>query len=240
MPKIIYFFNQVIDEMNIHYENAIVLLKQEVSMMQAGHFLTTNLQALTHAIHDFKVSQQPQSAYNLIKKLVFNLLEGSFLMQSDMHGLTVSDHIFIKYRENNLSVLKVILSDQRFCNSNWIVKEVQKIWVECNQEFKYSVEGIAILIKYKLLGVQTVDLYVSQFVDSGNTKSLGFALQFLKYFYIENASSFVDIQFVNVLDTLNKALSLQRSAPQYNELRDVLEVIRNNYEVEEPLNAGEF
>ncbi len=160
-------------------------------------------------------------------------------MQSDLHGSAISDHAFIKYRENNLSVLKVILSDQRFCNSNWIVKEVQKIWVECSQEFKYSVEGIAILIKYKLLSVQTVDVYASQFVESGSSKSLGFALQFLKYFYIENASSFVDIQFVNMLDTLNKALSFQRSAPQYNELRDVIEVIRNNYEVEEPLNAGE-
>lgn len=206
--------------MNIHYENAIVLLKNEVNMMQSGHFLTNNLQQLAHVIHDFKVSQQPQSAYNLIKKLVFNLLEGSYLMQSDLHGSTLPDHVFMKYRENNLAVLKVILSDQRFCNGNWIVKEVQKIWLECNQDFKYSVEGIAILIKYKLLSAQTVDIYLSQFIDNGanqfgnggatnggatgSAKSLSFALQFLKYFYIENASAFVDVQFPNMLDALNK------------------------------------
>ena len=89
--------------------------------MQSGHFLTNNLQALAHVIHDFKISQQPQNAYNLIKKLVYNLLEGSFLMQSELHGSSNSDNIFIKYRENNLSVLKVILSDQRFCTGNWLV-----------------------------------------------------------------------------------------------------------------------
>ena len=231
-------FNQAVDEMNIHYENAIGLLKQEVSMMQSGHFLTNNLQALAQVIHEFKVLQQPQSAYNLIKKLVFNLLEGSFLMQNDLHGMgALTDHVFIKYRESNLNVLKVILSDQRFCTGNWIVKEVQKIWLECNQNFKYSVEGIAILIRYKLLSVQTVDLYASQFVDSNNPKSLGFALNFLKYFYIENATTYVEVQFVNLLDSLNKALSFQRGAPQYNELRDVIEVIRINYEVEEPSSA---
>ena len=224
--------------MNIHYENAIALLKQETNMMQNGHFLTNNLQSLAHVIHEFKVSQQPQNAYNLIKKLVYNLLEGSFLMQNDMHNTSISDHVFIKYRENNLSVLKVILGDQRFCTGNWIVKEVQKIWLECNQDFKYSVEGIAILIKYKLLNAQTVDLYLSQFIESGNSKALGFALQFLKYFYIENASAFVEIQFGNLIDALNKSLSFQRNAPQYNELRDIIEVIRINYEVEEPLNAG--
>lgn len=224
--------------MNIHYENAIALLKQETNMMQNGHFLTNNLQALAHVIHEFKVSQQPQNAYNLIKKLVYNLLEGSFLMQNEMHNANISDHVFIKYRENNLSVLKVILGDQRFCTGNWIVKEVQKIWLECNQDFKYSVEGIAILIKYKLLSPQAVDIYLSQFIESGNSKALGFALQFLKYFYIENASAFVEIQFGNLIDTLNKSLSFQRNAPQYNELRDIIEVIRINYEIEEPLNAG--
>lgn len=231
-------FNQVVDEMNIHYENAIVLLKNEVNMMQNGHFLTNNLQALAHVIHDFKVSQQPQSAYNLIKKLVFNLLEGSYLMQSEIHGSNLPDHVFLKYRENNLAVLKVILSDQRFCTGNWIVKEVQKIWLECNQDFKYSVEGIAILIKYKLLNAQAVDLYLAQFIESGNAKALGFALQFLKYFYIENASAFVEIQFANLLDALNKALSFQRNSPQYSDLRDVIEVIRINYEIDEPLNPG--
>ena len=224
--------------MNIHYENAINLLKNEVNMMQSGHFLTNNLQILTQVIHDFKVSQQPQSAYNLIKKLVFNLLEGSYLMQSEIHGSNLPDHVFTKYRENNLAVLKVILSDQRFCNGNWIVKEVQKIWLDCNQEFKYSVEGIAILIKWKLLNAQTVDLYLAQFIDSGVAKALGFALQFLKYFYIENASAFVEMQFPNLLDALNKALSFQRNAPQYSDLRDAIEVIRINYELEEPLNAG--
>ena len=70
----------------------------------------------------------------------------------------------------SFDITKVILSDQRFCNGNWIVKEVQKIWLECGQDFKYSVEGIAILVKYKLLSAQTVDIYLSQFIDSGASR----------------------------------------------------------------------
>lgn len=114
-----------------------------------------------------------------------NLLEGYTLIQNDqaqqMGGS--ADHLFIKYRESNLNVLKVILGDQRFCTGNWILKEVQKIWLECTQDFKYSVEGIAALFKYKLLSPQTVDTHVSQFVDSGNSKAFPIALQFLRYFF---------------------------------------------------------
>jgi hypothetical protein len=77
---------------------------------------------------------------------------------------------------------------------NWIVKEVQKIWLECNQDYKYSVEGIAVLFKYKLLSYQSVDLHMAQLVDSGNTKFIQFGLQLVRYFYIENASAYLDIQ----------------------------------------------
>ena len=95
--------------MNIHYENAIVLLKNEVNMMQSGHLLTNNLQQLAHAVHDFKVSQQPQSAHSLIKKLVFNLLEGAYLAQASELGASLPDHVLLKYRESNLAVLKVLI-----------------------------------------------------------------------------------------------------------------------------------
>ena len=68
-------FNQVVDDMNSSYENVILTLQKELPSysMPAGHFLIVNLQGLIHAIHDFKMTQQPQSAYNLIKKLVYNL-----------------------------------------------------------------------------------------------------------------------------------------------------------------------
>ncbi len=235
-------FNQIVDEMNVHYEAVILLLKNELTCMPNGHFLSNNLQGLMHAIHEFKMTQQPQSAFNLIKKLVYNLLEGSYLMYNELmqqsQNTIVSDHLFVKYREHNLSVLKVILNDQRFCTGNWIVKEVQKIWLDCNQEFKYSVEGLGFLIKYKLLSVQTVDLNISQYIDSGNPKALVVASNFLKYFYIENASSYVDIQFVNLLDSLNKALSLSRNSQQYFELRDLIEVVRMNYEIEESTSSN--
>ena len=32
--------------------------------------------------------------------------------------------VLAKYRESNLSVLKLLLNDQRFCTGDWIVKEV--------------------------------------------------------------------------------------------------------------------
>ncbi len=86
------------------------------------------------------------------------------------------------YIEKIICVLKVILSDQRFCTGSWIVKEVQKIWLECNQEFKYSVEGVGFLIKYKLLSVQIVDLNMSQYIESGQPKALVIAATFLKCF----------------------------------------------------------
>jgi hypothetical protein len=40
------------------------------------------------------------------------------------------------------------------------------------------------------------------------------------------------IQFVNLLDSLNKALSLSRNSAQYLELRDLIEVVRMNYEMD--------
>jgi hypothetical protein len=48
-------FNQVAEEMNVHYENVIALLRNEVNLMPNGHFLTLNLQNLMIAVHDFKV-----------------------------------------------------------------------------------------------------------------------------------------------------------------------------------------
>ena len=46
---------QMVDEMNIHYENALNMLRNEIAVMPNGHFLTVNLQNLMIAIHDFKV-----------------------------------------------------------------------------------------------------------------------------------------------------------------------------------------
>lgn len=125
------------------------------------------------------MNQQPTSAYNLVKKLVHNLLEGYTLMQNEQQQQSV-DHFFIKYRESNINVLKVILNDQRFLLNNWILKEVQKIWLECNPDFKYSVEGVAALFKYKLLSPQAVDLHLAQFVDSTHVKALQIAQNFLR------------------------------------------------------------
>jgi hypothetical protein len=125
------------------------------------------------------MNQQPTSAYNLVKKLVHNLLEGYTLMQNEQQQQSV-DHLFIKYRESNINVLKVILNDQRFLLNNWILKEVQKIWLECNPDFKYSVEGVAALFKYKLLSPQAVDLHLAQFVDSTHVKALQIAQNFLR------------------------------------------------------------
>jgi CCR4-NOT transcription complex subunit 1 len=218
----------MVDEMNIHYENAIGLLRGEVSCMSSSHFLTLNLQNLMVAVHDFKVTQQPSSAINLIKKLVSNLLEG-YITQNEHNP---SDHLLLKYRDSNLSILKVILNDQRFCTGNWIVKEVNKIWTECNQEYKYSVEGIALLFKYKLLNSQTVDSNISQMIDTGNNKPLHFGLQLIRYFYIENASSYLDIQLTNIIESLSRISSVSRFAQQNNDLKDTLEVIRMNYDTD--------
>ena len=213
--------------MNIHYDNAITLLRNEATCMPNGHFLTLNIQNLMVAIHDFKVTQQPSSAFNLIKKLVSNLLEGYTITQNDSNP---TDQLLIKYRDSNLSILKVILNDQRFCTGNWIVKEVQKIWLECSQECKYSVEGIALLFKFKLLNAPTVDVHISQLIDAGNPKSLQFGLQLIRYFYIENASSFLDVQLTNVVESLSRISSVSRFAQQSSDLKDTLEVIRMNYD----------
>ena len=141
--------------------------------------------------------------------------------------------VLAKYRESNLSVLKLLLNDQRFCTGNWIVKEVQKIWLECNQEFKYSTEGIALLFKYKLLTAPTVDLHMSQLVDTGNSKFIQFGVQLIRFFYIENASAYLDIQLSSLIESLSRVSALSRFAQQNSELKDLLEVIRMNYELED-------
>ena len=223
-------FNQA-DDMNMHYDNCVLNIRNEISCMPNGHFLTLNLQNLVLAIHEFKVNQQPHNASNLVKKLVCNLLEGYTLVENS------NDILFAKYRDSNINLLKIILSDQRFCTGNWILKEVQKIWLECNQDIKYTVEGIAILFKYKLLSQQTVDLNLSQFVDSGNVKAVPIAHHFLRYFYIENASLHYDVQFGNLLESVSRMSALRPS--QHNgELRDTIEVIRMNYEMTDDVTSN--
>lgn len=49
-------FNQLAEEMNVHYDTLIGLLRNEVNIMPSGHFLTLNLQNLMIAVHDFRVS----------------------------------------------------------------------------------------------------------------------------------------------------------------------------------------
>ncbi|RNA24401.1 CCR4-NOT transcription complex subunit 1 isoform X6, partial [Brachionus plicatilis] len=224
-------FNQN-DDMNMHYDNCVLAIRNEISCMPNGHFLTLNLQNLVLAIHDFKMTQQPHSASNLLKKLVSNLLEGYTLVEN------ANDILFAKYRDCNINLLKIILNDQRFCASNWILKEVQKIWLECNQDIKYTVEGIAILFKYKLLSQQTVDLHLSQFVESGNGKALPVAHQFLRFFYIENASVHYDVQFANLLESVSRISAVSRLAQQHTELKDTIEVIRMNYEITDDVSSN--
>lgn len=185
------------------------------------------------------MSQQPTSAFNLVKKLVHNLFEGYTLIQNEQaQAGGVVDQLFIKYRESNLSLLKVILGDQRFLINNWILKEVQKIWLDCNPEFKYSIEAISVLFKYKLLSPQTVDVHLAQFVDSGHVKALQIAQNFLRYFYIENASSFLDIQLPQLLESVSRISAVSRVAQQNTELKDTIEVIRMNYETGLDAEAG--
>lgn len=48
-------FAQVAEEMNVHYENLIGLLRNDINSIPSGHFLTLNLHNLSIAVHDFKV-----------------------------------------------------------------------------------------------------------------------------------------------------------------------------------------
>ena len=52
-------FTQVAEEMNVHYDNLITLLRNELTLMPASggamQQLTLNLQSLILAVHDFKV-----------------------------------------------------------------------------------------------------------------------------------------------------------------------------------------
>lgn len=244
-------FSQAVDEMNIHYENVILALRNEIGIMPNTHYLTINVQGLAQAVHDFKQAQQPNNAYNLVKKLVYNVLEGGCASssvndansggQSNQQPMSTNDPLLVKYRDCNMNVLKVILNDPRFCNNNWIIKEVQKLWLECTQDFKYSIDGMAILFKYKLLNYQTVDTTLAQAIDSGNNvKAIQIGMQILRYFYIENASAFSDAQFNSLMDSINKISSISRFAQLNNELKDILEVIRMNYESDDSNANGMF
>ena len=222
-------FNQpIVDEMNGLYDSMILALENEISILPSNHILTLNLQSLLNAIQDFKMTQSQQNASNLIKRLVYNILE-TCASYNDLPTLT--NELVARCRDKNFSVVKIILTDQRFTSGNWIVKEVQKIWIECTQEFKYSVESVAILFKLKLLNVQTVDAHIAQFVETGSPKAIQFATQLIKFFYIEHASMFNDIEFINIMDSVNKTASNVRIIHQNSELRDIMEVIRMNYDI---------
>jgi hypothetical protein len=127
------------------------------------------------------------SANSLVKKLVSNILE-TCASYNDNSGAT--NEIVSKCRDKNFQVVKLILSDPRFTNGGYVVKEVRKVWIECQNEAKYSVESVAILFKLKLLNFQTVDSHITQYVEAGNPKAIHFATQLIKFFYIEHASMF--------------------------------------------------
>jgi CCR4-NOT transcription complex subunit 1 len=235
-------FNQVAEEMGVHYENLMNLLRNEIALMPtvgAMQQLTLNVQNLIMAVHDFKMTQTPASAYTLVKKLIMNLLEGYTWVQNEMVNsaqlqqpvvCSLTDPVFIKYRDCNLSVMKVILGDQRFCVNNWILREVQKIWLECPMECRYSVDGLAILFKYKLLSSQIVDTTLAQFVETGNMKAIQIAMQFLRFFYIDNASAYLDVQLVTLLESISRVSTISRFVQQNADLRDLIEIIRMNYD----------
>ncbi len=168
------------------------------------------------------------SANSLVKKLVSNILE-TCASYNDNSGAT--NEIVSKYRDKNFLVVKLILSDPRFTNGGYVVKEVQKVWIECQNEAKYSVESVAILFKLKLLNFQTVDSHIAQYVEAGNPKAIHFATQLIKFFYIEHASMFSDIQFENIMESVTKTSSNPRIIYQKSELRDIMEVIRMNYDI---------
>ena len=227
--KTTHHFNsfQPIDEMNAMYETIGITLENEINVLPSN-MLTIGLQSLLSAIQDFKVTQSPASAYNLVKKLIYNILEACCGSNSEVAELPTE--IVGRCRDRNFSVVKLILSDQRFTAGNWIVKEVQKIWVECTLDSKYSVESVAILFKLKLLNVQTVDSHIAQLVEAGSPKAIQFATQLIKFFYIEHASMFNEIELISIIDSINKTASNLRIIYQNSELREIMEVIRMNYD----------
>jgi CCR4-NOT transcription complex subunit 1 len=267
-------FNQVIEEINTQYDQLIVYLRNEMSLMPVGnHFLISNIHGLINAIHEFKTVQQQISASNLLKKLIYNLLESYTLIaaKNQNHSMTSNeqqqtDLLITKHHECNLACLKVILNDQRFCSSNWLIKEVQKIWLECPHDYKYSPEGIATLFKFKMLPIQTVDQLMAQNLDINNgststttatsttgttttatsssngstvtaasMKSIQQTVNLLKYFYIEAATTFSEIQLTHLMEAAYRVQATPRHTQQWIELRDTLEVIRMNYETDQSL-----
>lgn len=260
---------QVAEEMNLHYENLISMLRNELTQIQSSllaaaaaaavpsmtmnntvaSLLMTNLQGLIQAVSDFKSTQQPGSASNLVKKVVTNLLEGYTWAnneiqqyqlsqqqqqpQQQLHIIkSLSDPILIKYREGNVAVIKVVLNDHRFCVNNWIVREVQKIWIECHIDFKFCIEGLALLFKFKLLSPQLVDNSMTQLVETvGNVKVMQLAAQFLRTFFIDQAQAHLDVHFVTLLDTVSRLATISRSVQQNTDLKDLIEVIRINYDM---------
>jgi CCR4-NOT transcription complex subunit 1 len=220
--------------MTVHYERLSAALEGELSFMPTNHILTMNLHELVAYINEFKVTQQPTSAFNLVKRLVCNLLENKGSTAStDIQSQTppqVTADLLSRYRESNMAVLKIILSDQRFVAGNWIVKEIQKIWTECMPDLKYSVEGVGVLFRVKLLNVQTVDMHISLQIDAGIARAMQFAAHLIKLVYIEHANVFMDIEFPRILESVNKAAANSRAIYQSCDLRDVIEVVHMNYE----------
>jgi CCR4-NOT transcription complex subunit 1 len=223
-------FNHAHDEMNGHYDRLTSALEGELSFMPQNHTLTSNLQDLIVFINEFKVTQQPTSAFNLVKRLVYNVLESKGTANDISSPATMSFDLLNRYRDSNMVVLKTILSDQRFIAGNWIVKEIQKIWTECTHDYKFNVEGVGVLFRVKLLNVQTVDINISQMIDAGNPKAMQFAAQLIKLVYIELANVFMEIEFPHILDSVSKAAANWRTIYQTCELRDIIEVLHMNYE----------
>lgn len=216
-------FAQVYDEMNVHYERLILILDQELVTMQIGNPLTVNLQALIQSIQEFKATQQPTSATNLVKKLVYNLLDPTFITEAPIEA-------YNRFRDAHISVFKVILSDQRFVSGSWAAKEVTKVWIESPFDFRYYVDGVATLIKLKVLPMQTVDIHVAQVIDTCMPKGIIFGTQLVRCFYIENSLNYHEIDFNHIIEALSKVSSRLGGQSQNTELRDILEVIRMNYD----------
>ena len=217
-----------VDDINPAYEAMIGFIEAELATLPSNHSLTASLQNLLVSIQEFKATSTSTSAFSLVKKLFYNILE-TCASHNDMTGAT--NEIVSKCRDKYFQVVKLIITDQRFTAGGWLAKETAKIWIECANELKYSVESVAILFKLKLLNFQTVDQFIAPYVEAGSPKFIHIATQLIKFFYIEHASMFSDIEFSLIIEAVTKTASNLRHIYQNSDLRDIMEVIRMNYDV---------
>ncbi|XP_068117639.1 CCR4-NOT transcription complex subunit 1-like isoform X2 [Hyperolius riggenbachi] len=180
------------------YDKCIAELEQHLHALPpalAMHPQSQTLRSLLDDVVFTRHTRDADAALKLLKKTLGSLLNTTSFIDVDL---------LVRFRVCHVLVFKVLRCIQAY-GSTWCSKHVTRYLMECQDESKYNVEAVELLIWNHLVNMNQFDAHLAQSMENGsNKKALRFAMQLVKNLLVDERSEnhVTEASFFHTIQTL--------------------------------------